>query len=131
MATEEPTVGDDAEQSLVVAPEHFASGIVEGTPDVFSTSALGTLVEKTAADWLHGFVDDSEMSVGTQITINHTAATPEGQRVTVHRPPRGGGAPRYDFSWTAKDEAEEIGSGTHQRFVVDRERFLSRLNKKR
>ncbi len=83
MATEEPTVGDEAEQSLVVAPEHFASGIVEGTPDVFSTSALGTLVEKAAADWLHGFVDDSEMSVGAQITINHTAATPAGQRVTV------------------------------------------------
>jgi predicted thioesterase len=40
-------------------------------------------------------------------------------------------APRYGFSWTAVDEAEEVGSGAHTRFVLDRARFLSGSDRKR
>jgi predicted thioesterase len=125
-----PNVGDEAQGSVTVAPEHYASAMVVGTPDVFSTPSLGALVEKTAADFLHGFVEDGQMSVGTQLVINHTAATPGGKQVTVTVKLEGVEAPRYDFTWTAADEAEEVGNGTHQRFVVDRERFLGRLARK-
>jgi fluoroacetyl-CoA thioesterase len=131
MTNEGPKVGDEVQGSLVVAPEHFASVIVDGTPDVFATPALGALVEKTAAEWLHGFVGDGETSVGAQIAINHTAATPEGKRVTVTVRVEEVEAPRYEFSWTAVDEAEEVGNGTHTRFVVDEARFLSRVDRKR
>lgn len=123
-------VGDEVQGSLTVGPEHFASAMVDGTPDVFSTPSLGALVEKTAADWLHGFVEDGQMSVGSQVVVNHTAATPGGQRVTVTVRLEAAEGPRHDFAWTASDEVEEIGNGTHQRFVVDRERFLGRLAKK-
>lgn len=131
MADAQPAVGDETSGSVVVAPEHFATRIVEGTPEVFSTPALGALVEKTAAEWLHGFVTGDQMSVGSLITINHTAATPEGKRVTVTVRLEETEPPRYDFSWTARDEAEEVGHGTHQRFVVERERFMRRLDRKR
>ena len=131
MTNEGPQVGDEAEGSLVVAPEHFASRIVAGTPDVFGTPSLGALVEKTAAEWLGGFVDSEQTTVGSQITINHTAATPEGKRVTVTVRLEAVEAPRYDFTWTAVDEAEEVGSGTHTRFVLDLARFLSRVDRKR
>lgn len=131
MAEGQPTIGDETSGSLVVAPEHFATRIVAGTPEVFSTPALGALVEKTAADWLHGFVGPDQISVGAQITINHTAATPEGQRITVTVRLEEAEPPRYDFSWTAQDETEEVGSGTHRRFVVERERFMRRLDRKR
>ncbi|TAJ21352.1 MAG: dihydrolipoamide acyltransferase [Dehalococcoidia bacterium] len=129
--TTEPAVGDEVTGSQIVASEHFASRIVSGTPDVFSTAALGALVEKTAAEWLHTFVTGDQMSVGTQITIDHKAATPEGKRVTVTVRLAAAEPPRYDFTWTAQDEAEEVGSGTHQRFVLDRERFMRRLDRKR
>jgi predicted thioesterase len=131
MTTSQPSVGDEVTGSLVVAPEHFASRVVSGTPDVFSTPALGALVEKTAAEWLHGFATPEQMSVGSQITINHTAATPEGKQVTVTVRLAASEPPRYDFTWTARDEAEDIGSGTHQRFMVERERFMRRLERKR
>jgi len=131
MTSEGPKAGDEVAGSLVVGPEHFASLIVDGTPDVFSTPALGALVEKTAAEWLGGLIDDDQTSVGAQITINHTAATPEGKRVTVTARLEEVEAPRYEFSWTAVDEAEEVGSGTHTRFVVDEARFLSRVDRKR
>ena len=131
MTSEGPKVGDEAAGSLVVGPEHFASVIVDGTPDVFATPSLGALVEKTAAEWLHGFVESGQTSVGAQITINHTAATPEGKRVTVTVRVEEAEPPRYEFSWTAADEAEDVGNGTHTRFVVDEARFLSRVDRKR
>ena len=131
MTTSTPTVGDEATGSLVVAPEHFASRVVDVAPDVFATPALGALVERTAASWLQQFVGADQMSVGSQITINHTAATPEGKRVTVTVRLAAAEPPRYDFTWTARDEAEDVGSGTHQRFVVETERFMRRLERKR
>ncbi len=83
MPVEDMKVGAAASQSVACAPEHFASRIVTGTPDVFSTAALGALVEKTAAEWMAPHLGPDQMTVGAEIVINHTAATPEGLRVTA------------------------------------------------
>lgn len=131
MGLEQLKPGDESTGELVVAPEHFASRIVSGTPDVFSTASLGALVERTAALWMHEHTSPGEMTVGSSITINHTAATPEGKRVTATVRLVTAEPPRFDFEWTARDEAEEIGNGSHQRFVLERERFERRLDRKR
>ena len=109
----------------------FASAIVSGTPDVFSTPALGALVEKTAAEWVGENLDAAQMTVGAQIVINHTAATPQGLEVSVEVTLSAMEGRRLDFTWTASDGVDEVGNGTHQRFVVDRARFEQRLEAKR
>jgi predicted thioesterase len=131
MSLEDLKAGATASQSVVCAPEHFASRIVAGTPDVFSTPALGALVEKTAAEWLATHLDQDQMTVGAQIVINHTAATPEGMTVTATVTVGAIEGRRIDFTWTATDGVDEVGNGTHQRFVVDRSRFEQRLEAKR
>lgn len=127
MGIEAMQVGAVARGSVRCAPEHFASRIVAGTPDVFSTPALGALVEKTAAEWMAQHLDEGQMTVGAQIVINHTAATPEGMEVTAEVQLVAVDGRRFDFAWTAHDGAEQVGHGTHQRFVVDRARFEGRL----
>jgi fluoroacetyl-CoA thioesterase len=131
MAIEDLQAGATNSLDVVVAPEHFASQIVAGTPDVFSTPALGALVEKTADEWVAGFLDAGQMTVGTQLVINHTGATPEGMRVTATVTLTKVDGRRLDFEWRAEDEREEVGNGTHQRFVLDRARFDERLAAKR
>jgi len=131
MALADVKPGMTASLSAVCAPEHFASRVVEGTPDVFSTPSLGALVEKTAAESIAPLLDPGQMTVGTQIVVNHTAATPEGLTVTSTVTLTAVDGRRLDFSWTASDGVEEVGNGTHQRFVVDRERFEQRLAQKR
>ncbi|MBA4180318.1 MAG: hypothetical protein C0506_06995 [Anaerolinea sp.] len=131
MALEDLKVGATASQSVVCAAEHFASRIVAGTPDVFSTPALGALVEKTAAEWIGNHLAQEQMTVGAQIVINHTAATPEGMTVTAVVTLAALEGRRIDFTWTASDGVDEVGTGTHQRFVVDRARFEQRLAPKR
>ena len=127
MALEDLKAGQSASGSVVCAPEHFASQIVAGTPDVFSTPALGALVEKTAAEWVGAHLSSEQMTVGAQIVINHTAATPEGMTVTATVTLSAIEGRRLDFTWTATDGVDEVGNGTHQRFVVDRARFEQRL----
>lgn len=130
MALEDIQPGATASLSVVCAAEHFASRIVAGTPDVFSTPALGALVEKTAAEWLAAHLDAGQMSVGAQILINHTAATPQGMTVTATVTVASVDGRRIDFAWTATDGVDDVGTGTHQRFVVDRVRFEQRLAQK-
>ena len=131
MALDDLKQGMTATQAVVCGPEHFASGIVAGTPDVFSTPALGALVEKTAAEWIGEHIGADQMTVGAQIVINHTAATPEGMTVTAVVTLVTVDGRRLDFTWTASDSVDEVGTGTHQRFVVDRARFEQRLSAKR
>ena len=131
MALEDLKPGATASQSMGCSPEHFASRIVAGTPDVFSTPALGALVEKTAAEWVGEHLGPEQMTVGAQIVINHTAATPEGMTVSATVTLAAIDGRRLDFTWTATDGVDEVGNGTHQRFVVDRARFEQRLASKR
>ena len=131
MPVEDMKVGATASQSVACAPEHFASRIVTGTPDVFSTAALGALVEKTAAEWMAPNLGPDQMTVGAQIVINHTAASPEGLQVTADVKLVGIDGRRFDFEWSATDGIDQVGHGTHQRFVVDRPRFEQRLAQKR
>ncbi len=131
MAIEDMKVGATATGSVTCAPEHFASGIVPGTPDVFSTPSLGAIVERTAAEWMATHLPAEQMTVGAQIVINHTAATPEGMTVTAEVKLVAVDGRRFDFEWTASDGVDEVGTGTHQRFVVDRARFEQRLAAKR
>ena len=131
MALDASLVGATASASVTVGQEHFASNVFDGAPDVFSTPSLGALVEATAGDWLQGRIAENEMSVGSQLVINHTAATPPGRTVTATVRLEAVDKRRVEFSWTATDDHGEIGNGTHQRFVLDRERFEAGLASKR
>ena len=131
MALEDQKPGQSVTGAVVAAPEHFASKIVSGTPDVFSTPALGALVEKTAAEWVGEHLSADQMTVGAQIVINHTAATPQGLTVTTSVTLAAVDGRKLDFTWTATDGVDEVGNGTHQRFVVDRARFEQRLAAKK
>ena len=127
MALTADLVGETEGGSVRVAAEHFASLVFAGAPDVFSTPSLGALIEATAAGWLAKHIDAGQMSVGTQIVINHTGATPPGMSVTVETKVTAIDGRRVDYEWTAHDDKEPVGNGTHQRFVIDADRFMSRL----
>ena len=125
--TEPLEAGNTASQSVVAGPEHFASVIVPGTPSVFSTPSLCGLVEKTAAEWIAAYLEPGRTSVGTELVVHHTAASPSGFTVTATVRLVSTDGRRYVFEWSAFDDAEQVGSGTHERFVVDSEKFMARV----
>ncbi len=131
MAVDDIKVGMTCTGSITVAEKHYASGVFAGAPDVYSTPSLAVLIEATAAGFMEPHLDDGQMSVGTQLVINHTGATPPGVEVTVEVKVEAVGRRNVDFSWTAKDTFDDIGHGTHQRFALDKSRFEAGLASKR
>ena len=121
---------DSLETMVREAKDIDAVAVFSGAPDVFSTPSLGALVEATAAGWLARQLEAGQISVGTQLVINHTAATPPGLAVTAEVKVVAIDGRRVDFDWTARDDREQVGHGTHQRFVVDAARFMAGVEKK-
>ena len=86
-----------------------------------------TAMENAALNAVRDYLDPGESAVGTEVNIQHLAATPVGHRVTAEAVVTKVEGRRIEFNVIARDETEEIGRGTHARMVVDLPRLHQRL----
>jgi len=100
-------------------------------PQVFATGFLVGLVEWTCMRLIQRELGPDARSVGTDVKLTHTAATPPGLTVTVEVRLESVRGPRLAFSAVAHDGVDEISSGTHERFLIDFERFVSKAEEKK
>jgi fluoroacetyl-CoA thioesterase len=100
-------------------------------PEVFATGFMVGLMEWACVRAMSPFMESGEGSVGTAIRVTHTAATPPGLtvQVTVRLLERQGKLLTWNV--TAHDGVDEIGAGTHERIVIDVDRFNKGVEKKR
>jgi len=87
--------------------------------------------ENAALNAIRPFLDAGESAVSTAVDVQHFAATPVGHKVCATAEVINVEGKRVDFKVSASDGIEEIGSGTHQRIVIDLRSFNERLAKKR
>jgi fluoroacetyl-CoA thioesterase len=92
-------------------------------PEVFATGFMVGLMEWTCVQLLAPHLDPGEGSLGVHIDVSHKAATPIGFTVTVEAECIEVRGPRAKFALRAHDGIDEIGSGTHERFIVTWNRF--------
>jgi fluoroacetyl-CoA thioesterase len=92
-------------------------------PEVFATGFMVGLMEWTCVQLLAPHLDDGEGSLGVHIDVSHKSATPVGFTVTVEAECIELRGPRARFKLTAHDGVDEIGTGTHERFIVSWDRF--------
>jgi fluoroacetyl-CoA thioesterase len=117
--------------SITVANEHLASRFKDSTlPPVLATPLMILFMENAALNAIRGYLAPGETALGTIVNIRHLAATPVGQRVTAEAVVTAVEGRRIVFSVTARDETQEIGSGIHERTLVDLERLAGRLDAK-
>jgi predicted thioesterase len=69
-------------------------------------------------------------SVGTEVHVSHLAAAPLGEKVTFRSEIIGVKDRRVTFKVEARDSREKIGEGTHERFIINIERFAAKMKKK-
>jgi fluoroacetyl-CoA thioesterase len=98
---------------------------------VYATPKMVSDVEYTCRDFLLGHLDPGEDSVGTQVLIDHLAATPLGLPVTIEIKVLEVDRRKIKFEFSVKDPLEEAGRGTHTRFVVETAKTRERLAAKR
>ena len=94
---------------------------------VFSTPELVRFVEICALEGVRPFLADGQETVGTRVDIRHLAATPVGMRVTAKCTLTEVDRRRLGFTFEVHDELDKIGEGTHERFIIDREKQQQRL----
>jgi fluoroacetyl-CoA thioesterase len=117
--------------TLHVLPEHLADRFKDAMlPQVLATPVMVLIMENAALDAIRPFLEKGESAVGTAINVRHLAATPVDHDVRAEAEVVKIEGKRIEFKVSARDETEEIGSGTHQRIVIDFRSFNERLAKK-
>lgn len=100
-------------------------------PEVFATGFLIGLIEWTCIQAVNPHLDwPKEQTVGTDIRVNHTAATPPGLTVTVSVELKEVDRRRLVFAVSASDEFDVISTGFHERFVIDADGFNQKITEK-
>ncbi len=123
-------VGTKNEEKLVVTPDVAIDFMgVEGAR-VLSTPNMILGLEKTARNLLIRILDPGYDSVGTNVNVSHLAATPMGMTVTFRTEVTSVEDRRVNFKVEAFDAKDKIAEGTHQRAIVNVERFVSKMREK-
>lgn len=120
-------------KDMIVTDEKTAKAVGSGGLEVLATPALIALAEKTAYESVVPYLEEGQGTVGTNIDIKHIAATPVGMRVVCETEliefdasnPR-----RLLFSVNVYDEVEKIAEGTHERFVINNDKFMGKAEGK-
>jgi fluoroacetyl-CoA thioesterase len=100
-------------------------------PEVFATGFMVALIEHACLLAVKPYLDwPREQTVGTHVNLSHMAATPPGHVVTVQCEVTEVDGRRIRFRVSARDEADLISEGTHERTVIDVARFQRRLDPK-
>ena len=123
-------VGVKGSITVIVDEGNTALAIGSGTLRVFATPAMIALVESTASRSVAPFLDEGSSTVGTHLDVAHTSATPVGMEVVCETELIEVDRRRLVFSVVVRDAAGEIGSGTHERFIVDNAKFMSKAESK-
>lgn len=123
--------GLSAEIVRTVTTEHTAESVGSGASPVLATPTLVLWCEQAAVLALQDVLGAEQETVGVEIGLRHLAATPIGMQVRVCATLESIDGRRLRFAISAQDEREPIADGTHDRVVIDSERFRSRAAAKR
>jgi len=107
------------------------SAIFAGMPHVLATGYLVGLIEWGCMEAMQPHLNPGEGSVGTMINLTHTAPTPSGMKVTINVKCTAVEDRKTAWEFEAHDEKGPIGSGTHERFTVNWDRFKGKLEGKK
>lgn len=102
---------------------HYGSGLIE----VFATPAMIALMEKTAQLSIQDQLPDGFVTVGTEIKVTHSKASPLGAQIKCHTKLIEASGKKLQFLISAYDGQGIIGEGTHQRYIVNSKAFMERV----
>lgn len=117
-------------EATIVTEQNTALALGSGTVEVFATPAMINLIEYTCARSVEDELEAGQTTVGTNLSISHDAPTPIGMEVSCKSELVEVDGRALSFTVEVADEQGTVGRGTHDRFIVDKERFQSKANAK-
>ena len=123
-------VGLTYSRSVPVTDDMTPAHLRQDPIRVLSTPDMIRLIEQTAIEAVAGALAPGQATVGTRVDIAHLAATPVGMTVTITVELTEIDRRRLAFRVAVRDELDEAGRGTHERFIIDGAQRLPRLQDK-
>ena len=100
-------------------------------PKVLATGYMIGLMEFACIRFINPHIDwPRQQTVGIHINVSHTAATPPGMTVTIKGKLEKVEGRKLSFILEAFDDQDQISQGTHDRFIIDAEKFNATVAKK-
>lgn len=119
------------EEIFLVQEDETARHIGSGASRVLASPWLIAFMERVSHRLIAEQLPEEFSSVGVLINVRHVAPTPVGSQVKVRADVTEVDGSRVTLNVQAWDHVELIGEGSHQRIVIDQERFLRRVDAKR
>ncbi len=101
-----------------------------GTLDVLATPAMIALIEETAWKSVSDQLEPGMATVGTNLNVDHLAPTPVGMNVKCETELKAVDGRKLVFDVAVYDETGLVGKGTHERFIINEEKFQAKANSK-
>ena len=114
------------EAATLAEREDTALEVGSGSLLVYATPCMVALMEGAACEAIASGLDETETSVGIELNVRHTAATPVGMEVRATAEVTEVDEKIVTFTLKAFDDSGQIGEGTHKRAVVNAQRFLDK-----
>lgn len=127
---EELKAGIKNRGELTVTKDMTADAWGSGGQPVFATPAMIALMENTAWSSVEPFMKEGQTTVGTHIDVKHLSASPLGARIICESELVEVDRRRLVFKVSASDDAGPIGGGTHERFIIDVNKFMAATESK-
>ncbi|HEX2354594.1 MAG TPA: LysR family transcriptional regulator [Xanthobacteraceae bacterium] len=96
----------------------------------YATPAMIRDIEYTCRDVIVEHADPGEDSVGMEVAVKHLAPTLMGMTVEIAVRVIAVDGRKVSFEATVNDELDQVGAGTHTRFVVEKAKTFERLKAK-
>lgn len=119
-------IGKKITKTDIVTSDKLACNVGSGNVAVYATPMVVALIESAAAELAQEFVPEGCTTVGTNISIEHLSATAEGAEVYATAQLIESDGRKFEFAVEAYDNAGIIAKGTHQRFSVKTDKFISK-----
>lgn len=120
------SIGLTGRVSTLVEREDTALEVGSGSLLVYATPCMVALMEGAACEAIAEALPDDKTSVGIELSIQHTSATPVGMEVAATAEVTAVDGNIITFNLTASDESGVIGSGVHKRAIITTQKFLDK-----
>lgn len=111
----------------VVTETNVAKAMKSGLLEVFATPSMCALMEEAACNAVNSLIEEGFGTVGISLNITHDRATPLGDTVTAVATLTAVEGRKLTFTVEAKDSKGSIGKGSHERFIINNDKFMSKL----
>lgn len=114
--------------TTIVTEANIAATMKSGSLAVFATPAMCALMEEAACAAVNAHLEAGSGTVGISLSITHDRATAMNDTVIATATLTTVEGRKLVFSVEAKDSKGIIGKGTHERFIINNEKFMAKVN---